>query len=93
MVSTGGGSDFVCGLGVVSEDNTGSLFIGVVGRVVTNLRSYGDSIGLGFVGSGFGSARNICLRRSSVQYRSNGVARRGSSSLLATAASSTQTAS
>ena len=58
-------------------DDFGSSFIGVEGRVFTNLRSYGDSIGLGLVGSGFGSARNMRFRRSSVQYRSSGVDRHG----------------
>ena len=62
MVSAGGGSGFVCGFGVVPGDDIGSFFIGVVGRVVTNLRSYGDSVNLGLVSSGVGSARNMCLQ-------------------------------
>ena len=80
------------GFGVITEDNIGSLLVGVEGRVFTNFRSYGDSINLGLVGSGFGSARNMRLRRSSVQYRSSGVSRRGSSSLFIRAAGSIRTA-
>ena len=79
------------GFGVVVGDSIGSSFIGVVGRVVTNLRSYGDSVGRGSVGSGVGSAQNMRLRRSSVQYRSSGVSRRGSSSLFIRVAGSTRT--
>ena len=82
--------DFV--FGVVAEDSVGSSLLGVGGRVFTNFRSYGDSVSLGLVGSGFGSARNMRLRRSSVQYRSSGVSRRDSSSLLIRAAGSTRTA-
>ena len=70
----------------------GLSFVGVEGRVFTNLRSYGDSIGLGSVGSGFGSARNMRFRRSLVQYWSSGVDRRDLSSLFIRAAGSTQTA-
>ena len=79
------------GFGVTAGDNIGSSFIGVVGRVVTNLRSYGDSVGRGSVGSGVGSVRNMHLHRSSVQYRSRGVDRRGSSSLFIRVAGSTRT--
>ena len=70
-------------------DGTGSSFVGVEGRVFTNLRSYGDLIGLGSLGSGVGSARNMRFRRSSFQYRSSGVDRRDSSSLFIKAAGST----
>ena len=80
------------GFGVATGDGVGSFFVGVEGRVFTNLRSYGDSVGLGLVGSGFGSARNIRLRRSSVQYRSSGVDHRGSSSLFVRVAGSTRAA-
>ena len=80
------------GFGVVAGGCVGSSFIGVEGRVFTNLRSYGDLIGLGSVGSGVGSARNMRFRRSSLQYRSSGVDRRGSSSLFIRAAGSTRTA-
>ena len=80
-VSSGIVSDL--GFGVVAEDNAGSSLVGVVGRVFTNFCSYGDSIGLGLVGSGFGLARNMRLRQSSVQYRSSGVSRRDSSSVTA----------
>ena len=76
---------------VIAGDIIGSSFIGVVGRVVTNLRSYGDSVSRGSVGSGVGSARNMRRRQSSVQYLSNGVDRRGSSSLLIRVAGSTRT--
>ena len=76
---------------VIMGDSIGSSFIGVVGRVVTNLRLYGDSVGRGSVGSGVGSARNMRRRRSSVQYRSNSVDRRGSSSLFIRVAGSTRT--
>ena len=79
------------GFGVIAGDSIGSSFIGVVGRVVMNLRSYGDSIGRGLVGSGVGSARNMRFRQSSVQYRFNGVDRRGSSSLFIRVAGSTRT--
>ena len=86
-------SDVVIGLGsgAVMEDGLGSLLVGVGGRIFTNFRSYGDSVNLGLVGSGFGSARNMRLRRSSVQYRSSGVNRRDSFSLLIRAAGSTRT--
>ena len=92
MTSVGSGIviDFV--FGVVAEDSVGSSLVGVGGRVFTNFRSYGDSINLGLVGSGFGSARNMRLRRSSVQYRSSGVSRRGSSSPFVRAAGSIRTA-
>ena len=80
------------GFGVVVGDGLGSSFVGVDGRVLTNLHSYGDSIDLGSVGSGFGSARNIRFRRSSVQYRLSGVDRRDSSSLFIRAAGSSRTA-
>ena len=79
------------GFGVIAGDTIGSSFIGVDGRMVTNLRSYGDSVGRGSVGSGVGSARNMRLRRSSVQYRSSGVSRLGSSSLFIRVAGSTRT--
>ena len=75
----------------MSGDNVGLFFIGVVGRVVTNLRSYGDSVNLGLVESGVGSAWNMRFRRSSVQYRSNGVDRRDSSLLFISVAGSTRT--
>ena len=81
-MSAGGGSVLGSGFGVISGDNISSSFIGVDGRVFTNLRSYGDSVCRGSVGSGVGSARNMRRRRSSVQYRSNGVDRRDSSSLF-----------
>ena len=90
-MSDGGGSSFACGFGVVPGDNIGSFVIGIVGCIVTNLCSYGDSVNLGLVGSGFGSARNMRLRRSSVQCRSNGVGHRTSPSLLISAAGSTRT--
>ena len=77
--------------GVIAGDNIGSSFIGVDGRVVTNLRSYGDSVGRGSVGSGVGSVWNMRFRRSSVQYRSNGVDRRDSSSLFIRVAGVTRT--
>ena len=91
MVSAGSGIVIDFGFGVVAEDDAGPSFVGVGGRVFTNFRSYGDSIGLGSVGSGFGSARNMRLRRSSVQYRSSGVSRRDLSSLFIRAAGSTRT--
>ena len=90
-MSAGGGSVLGSGFRVIAGDSIGSSFIGVVGRVVTNLRSYGDSVDRGLVGSGVGSARNMRFRRSSVQYRSSGVYRRGSSSLFIRAAGSTRT--
>ena len=77
------------GFGVIAGESIGSSFIGVVGHVITNLRSYGDSVGHGSVSLGVGSAWNMRLRRSSVQYRSSGVDRRGSSSLFIRVASST----
>ena len=89
-VDSGIVSDF--GFGIVTEDNAGSSLVGIGGRIFTNFRSYDDSIGLGLVGSGFGSARNMRLRRSSVQYRSSGVSRRDSSPLFIRAAGSTRTA-
>ena len=92
MASVVDGSVFVFGLGVTAEDSVGSSFTGVDGRVFTNLRSYGDSTDLGSVGSGFGSARNMRFRRSSFQYRSNGVDHRDLSSLSIKAAGSTRTA-
>ena len=87
-------SDFVIdfGFGVTAEDSVGLPLVGVGGRVFTNFRSYGDSVSLGLVGSGFGSARNMRLRRSSVQYRLSGVSRHDSSSLFIRAAGSTRTA-
>ena len=91
MVSAGGGNVLELGFGVDAGDNIGSSFIGVVGRVVTNLRSYGDSVNRGSVGSGVGSARNMRRRRSSVQYRSSGVDRRDLSSLFIRVAGSTRT--
>ena len=92
MALAGNGIVIDFGFGVAAEDKAGSSLVGVGGRVVTNFRSYGDSIGLGLVGSGVGSARNMRLRRSSVQYRSSGVSRRDSSSLFIRAAGSTRTA-
>ena len=92
VTSVGGGIVFDFGFGAAAEGSTGSSLVGVEGRVFTNFRSYGDSIGLGSVGSGFGSARNMRLRRSSVQYRSSGVSRRDSSSLFVRTAGSTRTA-
>ena len=91
VTSVGSGivSDF--GFGVVVEDNAGFSLVGVGGRVFMNFCSYGDSIVLGLVSSGFGSARNMRFRRSSVQYRSSGVGRRDSSSLFIRAAGSTRT--
>ena len=80
------------GFGVVAGDGFGSSFAGVEGRVLTNLHSYGDSISLGSVGSEVSSARNMCFRRSSLQYRSRGVDRRDSSSFFIRAAGSTRTA-
>ena len=80
------------GFGVVTGDNVGSSFIGVEGQVFTDLRSYGDLISLGSVGSGVGSVRNMRFRRSSLQYWSSGVDRRDSSSLFVRAAGSTRTA-
>ena len=91
VMSAGGGSVLGSGFGVIAGESIGSSFIGVVGRVVTNLCSYGDSVSRGSVGSGVGSARNIRLRRSSVQYRSSGVDRRVSSSLFIKVVGSTRT--
>ena len=93
MVSVGSGIVIDFGFGVVADDSAGSSLVGVGGRAFTNFRSYGDSVGLGLVGSGFGSARNMRLRWSSVQYRSSGVSRRDSSSLFIRAAGSARTAS
>ena len=83
-----------CGSGfrVVVRGVVGSSFIGVEGRVLMNLRSYSDSIDLGSVGSGFGLARNMHFRRSSVQYWSSGVSRRDLSSSFIRAAGSTRIA-
>ena len=92
MVSAGGGIGLDSGFGVVAGDSIGSSFIGVIGLVFTNFCLYGDLVGRGSVGSGVGSARNMCLRWSSVQYRSSGVDRRGTSSLFIRATSSTQIA-
>ena len=80
------------GFGVIAGDSIGSSFIGVDSRVITNLHSYGDSVVRGSVGSGVGSARNMRFCRSSIQYRSSGVDRLGSSSLFIRAAGSTRTA-
>ena len=91
MASAGGGSVLGSGFGVIAGESIGSSFIRVDGRVVTNLRSYGDSVIRGLVDSGVGSARNMRLRRSSVQYRSSGVDRRCSSSLFIRVAGSTRT--
>ena len=91
VVSAGGGSVLGSGFRVVAGDNIGSSFIGVDGRVVTNLRSYGDSVSRGSVSSGVGSARNMRRRRSSVQYQSNGVNRRDLSSLFIRVSGSSQT--
>ena len=88
----GGGIIFDFGFGVIAEDSVGSSLLGIGGCVFTNFRSYGDLIHLGLVGSGFGSARNIRFRRSSVQYRSSGVDHRSSSPLFVRAAGSTRTA-
>jgi hypothetical protein len=93
VVSAGGGIGVDSGFGVIAGDGIGLSFIGVVGLVVMNFCSYGDSIGRGSVGSGVGSAWNMHLRRSSVQYRSNGVDRRDSSSLFFRATGSTRIAS
>ena len=92
MVSVGGGNVLDFDFGVIAGDSTGSAFMGVDGRVFTNFRSYGDSIRRGLVGLGVGSARNMRLRWSSVQYRSNGVDRHGSSSLFISAAGFSRTA-
>ena len=89
VVSAGGGSMLDCGFGVAAGESIGSSLISVDGRVFTNLRSYGDSVGCGSVSLGVGSARNMRWRRSSVQYRSNSMDRQDSSSLFITAASST----
>ena len=70
------------GFRVIVGDTIGSSFIGVEGLVVMNFRAYGDSIDRGSVSSGVGSARNICHRRSSVQYHSIGVDRHSSSSFF-----------
>ena len=77
------------GFGVVVGDIIGSSFIRVVGYVITNLCSYGDSVDHGSVGSGVGSAQNMRRRRSSVQYRSNGVDCRNLFSLFIRVAGST----
>ena len=90
LVDSGVAIDFSSGVAI--EDNVGPPLVGVGGRVFTNFCSYGDSINLGLVGSGFGSARNMRFRRSSVQYWSSGVSRRGPSSLFVRAAGSTRTA-
>ena len=92
MVSVGGGNVLDSGFGVTVGDSVGSSFIGVGGRVFTNFRLYGDSICRGSVGLGVGSARNMRRHWSSVQYRSSGVDRRGSSSLIISAAGSSRTA-
>ena len=92
VASVSGGVVVDFGFGVTAEDSIGFSLIGDEGRVFTNFRSYDDSIRLGSVGSGFGSARNMRLRWSSVQYRSSGVDRRGSSSPFVRAAGSTRTA-
>ena len=76
---------------MVTEDGVGLSFIGVEGQVFTNLRSYGDLIGLGSVDSGVSSARNIRFRRSLLQYWSSGVERHDSSSLFIRVAGSIQT--
>ena len=92
VMSAGGGSVLGSSFGVIAGDSIGSSFVGVVGRVVTNLRSYGDLIGCGSVSLGVGLAWNMRLHRSSVQYRSSSVSRCGSSSLFVRAAGSTRTA-
>ena len=92
VVSVGGGVVVDFGFGVTVGDSVGSSLIGDEGRVFTNFRLYDDLIRLGSAGSGFGSARNMRFRQSSVQYRSNGVDRCGSSSLFVRTAGSTQTA-
>ena len=93
MVSAGGGIGLDAGFRVIVGNSIGSSLIGVAGLVVLNLRSYGDSVGRGLVSSGVGSARNMHLRRSLVQYWSNGVDRRSSSSLFIRATGSTRIAS
>ena len=90
MVLAGGGSGFDSSFGVIVGDNIGLSFIGVDGLVVTNLRSYGDSVDWGSVSSGVGSAWNMRRRQSSVQYRSSGVDCRGSSSLFIRVAGSSR---
>ena len=92
VMSAGGRAGLDSGFGVVAGDFIGSSFIGVEGLVVMNFRSYGDSVGRGSVSLGVGSAQNMHLCRSSVQYWSNGVDCRGSSSLFIRAAGSTRTA-
>ena len=91
VMSAGGGSVLGSGFRVIAGDSIGSSFIGVDGHVVTNLRSYGDSVGRGSVGSGVGSAQNMRQHWSLVQYRSSGVDRCGSSSLFIRVAGSTRT--
>ena len=93
MMSAGGGIGLDAGFGVTAGDSIGSSFIGVVGLVFTNFCSYGDSVDRGLVSSGVGPAQNMCLCRSSVQYQSNGVDRRGSSSLFIRATGSSRIAS
>ena len=88
MVSVDSGSIFDFGFGVIVGDSIGSSFMGVDGRVFMNFRSYGDLVCSGLVGS----VRNMRRRRSSVQYRSSGVDRRGSSSSFISAAGSSRTA-
>ena len=89
MLSAGGGIGLGSGFGVLVGNSIGSSFIGVDGLVITNLHSYGNSVGHGLVGLGVGSAWNMHLRRSSVQYRSNSVDWCGSSSLFIRATGST----
>ena len=91
-MSAGGGSVLGSGSGVIAGDSIGSSLIGVDGLVFTNFRSYGDSVGLGSVGLGVGSAWNMHLRQSSVQYWSSGVDRHGSSSLFIRATGSSRIA-
>ena len=67
MVSAGGGSGLDPGFGVIAGDNIGSSFMGVVGLVVMNFRSYGDAISRSSVGSGVGSTWNMRFHWSSVQ--------------------------
>ena len=90
VVSAGGGNALDSGFGVTAGDSIGSSFTGVGGLVVTNLRSYGDSVCRGSVSSGVGSAWNMRRRRSLVQYRSSGVDRRGSSLLFIRVAGSSR---
>lgn len=99
VLLTDGGDviDMGCGAGLGSGfvNIAGDAIVaslGVTGLVTTSFRSYADSIGWGSVGLGVGSAWNMRLCRSSLQYRSNGVDCCGSSSLLTRATGSTRIA-